>query len=144
MTASATFRPPPPDWGSVQVIADSEGEAERLAHLFRKLARRYFMTVVQIAEIAAAEAECGPRLEELRRRMEEMRRDNSLLAGALPEAELIEIIARADENFSWLIANDPDPARAAKAEADLLAWKVRMMPLLDRLGRQRRPVLRRR
>jgi hypothetical protein len=72
MPGSATF-PAPNDYGCVQVIADNEGEAERLAHLFQKLARRYSMTVVQIAEIAAAEAECGPRLEELRRRMAEMR-----------------------------------------------------------------------
>ena len=93
------------------------------------------MTVAQIAEIAAAEAERRPGLEELRRRMDEMRRDASLLKLDLPEGELIEIVARADENFSWMIANDPDPARAARAEAELLAWKARMMPLLDRLGR---------
>jgi hypothetical protein len=32
-----------------------------------------------------------------------MRQDNSLLElDALPDTELIEIIARADENFSWL------------------------------------------
>jgi hypothetical protein len=142
MTASATFRAPPPDWGSVQVIADTQAEAERIAFLFQKLAWRYSMTVVQIAEIAADEAVGGPRLEELRRRMEEMRRDNSLLLlDALPDAELLAVIARADENFSWMIANDPNPDRAARAERDQVEWRARMIPLLDRLGQ--RPVLRR-
>lgn len=73
MTGSATFRAPN-DYGSVQVIADSEGEAERLAHLFRKIARKYSTTVGEIYEmvaLAVKEEEVGEGrpLGELRRRM---------------------------------------------------------------------------
>jgi hypothetical protein len=92
-------------------------------------------------------AEGSLRVEELRRRKAEMERDASLLKlDALPMAELVEIIARSAENFEWMVDQLPAGPKRAKAEADLLAWKVRMMPLLDWLGREpeQRPVLRRR
>ena len=76
-----------------------------------------------------------------------MERDASLLKlDALPMAELVEIIARSAENFERMVDQLPAGPKRAKAEADLVAWKVRMMPLLDWLGREpeRRPVLRRR
>jgi hypothetical protein len=82
-------------------------------------------------------AEGSLRVEELHRRMAEMERDASLLKlDALPEAELIEIVARADENFSWMIANDPDPASAARAERAHVEWRDRMAVLLTRLNEQ--------
>jgi len=92
-------------------------------------------------------AEGSLREEELRRRKAEMERDASLLKlDALPMAELVEIIARSAENFEWMVDQLPAGPKRAKAEADLVAWKVRMMPLLDWLGREpeQRPVLRRR
>jgi hypothetical protein len=92
-------------------------------------------------------AEGSLREEELRRRKAEMERDASLLKlDALPMAELVEIIARSAENFERMVDQLPAGPKRAKAEADLVAWKVRMMPLLDWLGREpeRRPVLRRR
>ena len=103
-----------------------------------------YLSALATAELVVElEPDCDP-VGELHRRLAVMRQDNSLLElDALPDAELIEIIARADENFSWLIANDPNHARAARAERDQVEWRARMIPLLDRIGRPK-GVLRRR
>jgi hypothetical protein len=146
----------------VWVTGDYRWEVDEVRRWLMKEARRANLRMIQIAEMAglaegpneeedylsaSATAEvvvdCDP-VGELHRRLAVMRQDNSLLElDALPDTELIEIIARADENFSWLIANDPNPARAARAERDQVEWRARMIPLLDRLGRPK-GVLRRR
>jgi hypothetical protein len=146
----------------VWVTGDYRWEVDEVRRWLMKEARRANLRMIQIAEMAglaegpneeedylsaSATAEvvvdCDP-AGELHRRLAVMRQDNSLLElDALPDTELIEIIARADENFSWLIANDPNPARAARAERDQVEWRARMIPLLDRLGRPK-GVLRRR
>ena len=151
----------------VHITGDSRGEVEHCRRLLMRLARRANLRMIEIAEMAGlaegpegeedylsalATAEVVVELEpacaavgELERRLAVMRQDSSLLEQALSDAELLAIIARAADNFEWLIANDPNPDRAARAEADLLEWKARMIPLLDRLGRPKgRPVLRRR
>jgi hypothetical protein len=149
----------------VWVTGDYRWEVDEVRRWLMKEARRANLRMIQIAEMAGLaegpneeedylsalataevvvelEPDCDP-VGELHRRLAVMRQDNSLLVDALPDAELIEIVARADEKFSWLIANDPNPARAARAERDQVEWRARMIPLLDRLGRPK-GVLRRR
>lgn len=148
----------------VHITGDNRWEVEHCRRLLMRLARRANLRMIEIAEmaglaegpegeedhlsaLATAEVvveECDP-IGEFERRLSVMRQDSSLLGEALSDAELVAVIARAADNFEWLIANDPNPDRAARAEADLLAWKERLIPLLDRLGRPKgRPVLRRR
>ena len=87
----------------------------------------------------------GRPLEELHHRMAAMKRDAELLERRLPLAELLTLVARTADNFHWIVDQLPDGPRREKAEAELLAWKVRMTPLLDRLGRPpARPVMKRR
>jgi len=134
--------------GEEPTIAD----AEWLAGLYQEITLRHWLTVNEVSVMAQmiALVECGfdpfsAPLKELRLRMDEMRRDAAKLDQRLPLAELVEIVARTSANFEWIIDRLPDGPKREKAEAELIAWKARMIPLLDRLGRPPgSPVLRRR
>ena len=152
----------------VWVTGDYRWEVDEVRRWLMKEARRANLRMIQIAEMAGLaegpneeeedylsalataevvvelEPDCDP-VGELHRRLAVMRQDNSLLGDALPDAELIAIIARSAGHFEWIIDQlGPGPKRE-KAEAELMEWKARMIPLLDRLGRPKaRPVLRRR
>jgi hypothetical protein len=152
----------------VWVTGDYRWEVDEVRRWLMKEARRANLRMIQIAEMAGLaegpndeedylsalataevvvelEPDCDP-VGELHRRLAVMRQDSSLLGlDALPDAELIEIIARSADNFQWIIDQLGAGPKREKAEADLLAWKARMIPLLDRIGRPPgRPVLRRR
>jgi hypothetical protein len=137
--------------GQVYRFCDDDlADAEYEAGLYKELTLRHWMTVREIADMALAvlKEEAvgeGRPLEELRRRMAEMKQDAALLTLPLPMAELIEIVARTSANFEWIIDRlGPGPKRE-KAEAELIEWKARMIPLLERIGwPEGRPVLRRR
>ena len=129
--------------------ADRLADAEYEAGLYKELTLRHWLTVNEISEMAQTIAlvECGfdpysAPLKELHRRMAEMEQDASLLKLDLPLAELIEIVARTSANFGWIIDRLPAGPKRAKAEAELIEWKARMIPLLERIGRPPgRPVL---
>ena len=89
-------------------------------------------------------AEGSLRVEELHRRMAEMKQDAALLAlDHLPMAELLDVIQRTSEHMRWFAKNDPNPERRARQAAQLTEWERRMAVLLDRIGRPK-GVLRRR
>lgn len=144
----------------VWVTGDYRWEVDEVRRWLMKEARRANLRMIQIAEmadlaegpneeedylsaLATAEVvvECDP-VGELHRRLSVMRQDNSLLDLELPLTELIAVIARAADNFQWIIDQLGAGPKREKAEAELLAWKARMIPLLDRIGRPSgRPVL---
>jgi hypothetical protein len=116
----------------VWVTGDYRREVDEVRRWLMKEARRANLRMIEIAEMARLaegpndeedylsaletaevvvelEPDCDP-VGELYRRLAVMRQDNSLLMlDHLPDAELIEIVARADENFSWMTRMIPTP-----------------------------------
>jgi hypothetical protein len=103
MTASTSFRPPPPDCGSVTVIANTQADANRVAGLYQTLIWTQQLTVREINTALLALAEIkGPPGPELHRRLEVMRQDHSLLQCQLPLGELVEVVKRISDTWRWL------------------------------------------
>ena len=119
--------------GALEMLRVSHGWGERIFRAMRGVMIKLW-------------AEGSLRVEELHRRMAEMKQDAALLAlDHLPLGELLDVVRRTSEHMRWFAKNDPNSERRAKIEAELTEWEGRMVVLLERIGRPPgRPVLRRR
>ena len=146
---------------TVHITGDSRGEVEHCRRLLMRLARRYHLMMIEIAELAGvptgrmakmaelalAEVTGGPPIaaSELETRLAAIHADNAVINGGPIRVELfLELCARMEANTLWLI--DHSPPEEAAALTGVLEWfREEVLGALDRLGRPKgRPVLRRR
>ena len=145
---------------TVHITGDSRGEVEHCRRLLMRLARRYHLMMIEIAELAGvptgrmakmpelalAEVTGGPPIEasELETRLAAIHADNAVINSGPIRVELfLELCARMEQNTLWLI--DHSSPEEAAALAGVLKWfREEVFAALDRLGRPAaRPVLRR-
>ena len=148
---------------TVHITGDSRGEVEHCRRLLMRLARRYHLLMIEIAELAGvptgrmakmpelafAEEPDGvsntPSGSELETRLAAIHADNAVINSGPIRVELfLELCARMEANTLWLI--DHSSPEEAAALAGVLKWfREEVLGALDRLGRPKaKPVLRRR
>ena len=145
---------------TVFITGDSLGEVEQCRRLLMRLARRYHLMMIEIAELAGvptgrmakmpelalAEVTGGPpvKASELETRLAAIHADNAVInSGPIPVELFLELCARMEANTLWLI--DHSSPEEAAALVGVLKWfREEVLAALDRLGPPARPVLRRR
>ena len=114
---------------TVHITGDNQGEVERCRRLLMRLARRYHLMMIEIAELAGvptgrmakmpelalAEVTGGPpSASELETRLAAIHADNAVINGGPIRVELfLELCARMEANTLWLIDHSSPEEAAA-------------------------------